>query len=47
MKFTITKTDILNIINEKFNLNLKMDEMEIINTGTNYEVALRQAVNRI
>jgi ribosomal protein L7/L12 len=44
MKLTITKTDILNIINEKFNLNLKMDEMEIVNAGTNYEVALRQAV---
>ena len=44
MKLILTKTDILNLINEKFSLNLGINELEIQNTGTPYELALRQAM---
>ena len=52
MKLTITKADILKLVNEKYNLNLEINELTISNTsktkiikGTSqFEVALRAAV---
>ena len=46
MKLTITKPDILKLINEKFNLDLTLDELDIVNAVSTYEIALRKTMKQ-